>query len=597
MARESVASSALVVLAACGLAFIVAASGRNSQSQAASVVKQSAPDASSESTDRSDPAPKVSERAADREEPTARAAESVSTGPANDGASNSFAIAVHRQNQQAAERIQEALQKRVSVQFKDQPLQEALRHLADAAGVILWIDEGALHDEAIEVDNAVTLQLSGETIEQGLNRLLPGLGLTWLVEDEVLKITTKVEAEELFETRVYDVQTLIDHGANESDRSSFWPSEIPLDLRPSPLREVIQYHTSGYWMMVNSQGGSVNLAKNILIVKQNYQVQREIAALLKALAQVAESKGVHPALAVRPAGYPIEADQRVYKALAAIRSVDFVDTGLTEVARYLAESEKIPVVVDKKALNDAGLNPHIPLTLRANEIGWNSIRHLMLEPIELTSVVNNGSLEITTRAATFERLSTVVYDVRDLVERGVRAAQVIDVIQNETTADWIDIHSTGGAIDEAIPGILVVRQTEDALQQVDVVLSEMRTRAAGSVESTQGDMATDGRLVTRFYSIDWFFRGGAVRSDEQSSRPSLQETLDRRATLQEAILEFVAPTTWKPLGGAGSLRFIGESLVVHNAVEVHVQLIDFLDNLYDSEHFVPGAIDDFTSLP
>jgi hypothetical protein len=106
-------------------------------------------------------------------------------------------------------KIRGTLEKPTEVNFNEQPLEEAIRYLAEYHGIDIWIDKTALLDEGTALDQPVTLQLSGATFRSTLKLLLEPLNLTWLIEDEVMKITTTVKASEKLSTRVYPVADLV----------------------------------------------------------------------------------------------------------------------------------------------------------------------------------------------------------------------------------------------------------------------------------------------------------------------------------------------------------------------------------------------------
>ena len=90
-----------------------------------------------------------------------------------------------------------------------QPLKEAMEFLADAHGITIIVDERALQDIGIQPDEQLNHVLSGITLRSALRIMLEPLGLTYVIEDEVMKITTIEEAELALSTRVYPVGDLV----------------------------------------------------------------------------------------------------------------------------------------------------------------------------------------------------------------------------------------------------------------------------------------------------------------------------------------------------------------------------------------------------
>ncbi len=110
----------------------------------------------------------------------------------------------------AEERIQAALKETVEdLEFVDMPLSEAMDFIADLHNITILIEEQALQDEGLSSQEPVNATLSGITLRSALKIILEPLGLTYVIEDEVMKITTIVEAKTKMSTRVYPVGDLV----------------------------------------------------------------------------------------------------------------------------------------------------------------------------------------------------------------------------------------------------------------------------------------------------------------------------------------------------------------------------------------------------
>ena len=114
-------------------------------------------------------------------------------------------------NSPAEEKIQAALidPQGVEIEFIDTPLKEAMDFIADANGITIIMDEPALTEEGISIDEPINRILSGVTLRSALKIILEPLGLTYIIEDEVMKITTSLAAEDKLSTRVYPVGDLV----------------------------------------------------------------------------------------------------------------------------------------------------------------------------------------------------------------------------------------------------------------------------------------------------------------------------------------------------------------------------------------------------
>lgn len=101
-------------------------------------------------------------------------------------------------HEQASERrIYRALNERGEVNFNGTPLTGVMRMFMETHQIPIVIDEKALEIEGITPDEPITLELPQIAFRSALNLILEPLKLTYLVENEVLKITTKTAAANL----------------------------------------------------------------------------------------------------------------------------------------------------------------------------------------------------------------------------------------------------------------------------------------------------------------------------------------------------------------------------------------------------------------
>lgn len=109
----------------------------------------------------------------------------------------------------AAEReIVEALEKPIDVDFQELALEDWITNLQEMGKIDLWIDKAKIAEEGTNLDQPITLKLKGRRLDSVLNLILNPRQLTYLYEDEVLKITTTSSAADLLITRTYPVGDL-----------------------------------------------------------------------------------------------------------------------------------------------------------------------------------------------------------------------------------------------------------------------------------------------------------------------------------------------------------------------------------------------------
>ncbi len=109
-------------------------------------------------------------------------------------------------------------------------------------------------------------------------------------------------------------------------------------------------------------------------------------------------------------------EEKVYKALNEDTTIEFLDTPLKDVIAFIADQHDITIVLTKK-IEDAGVQPDQPVTRSLKQISLRSALRLLLSDLNLTYMVKDEVLKITTieDAQSPENMSTKVYPVGDLV--------------------------------------------------------------------------------------------------------------------------------------------------------------------------------------
>ncbi|HWB09743.1 MAG TPA: hypothetical protein VG826_10975 [Pirellulales bacterium] len=112
--------------------------------------------------------------------------------------------------------IAAALDQPTELDFADQPLADVIDYLQQHHGIQIEVDRKAFADGGLGVDTPITRSIKGISLESALDLILTDLDLTWMIHDEVLFITSKLQAETIIETRVYPVRDLVTSTAGES---------------------------------------------------------------------------------------------------------------------------------------------------------------------------------------------------------------------------------------------------------------------------------------------------------------------------------------------------------------------------------------------
>jgi hypothetical protein len=189
-----------------------------------------------------------------------------------------------RQATSAAAHIEAALIRPLKspLQYEDQPLNEVITVLAEEYDIPILFDNAALESVAISPESEISINLRNITLRSALNLMLrqPGLEeLTFIIDDEVLLITTKEKANERMTVEVYRVDDL-----TRGIQQSFGGDKNPYSSLVEVVTHCVAFDT---WMVNGSGEGEVRLMQpGILVVSQTHRVHEQVQQLLEKLRTV-----------------------------------------------------------------------------------------------------------------------------------------------------------------------------------------------------------------------------------------------------------------------------------------------------------------------
>lgn len=173
--------------------------------------------------------------------------------------------------------------------------------------------------------------------------------------------------------------------------------------------------------------------------------------------------------------------RRVLDAPLTDSGLDFADTPLEEIVEFLRAEYGIEIQLDLAALDELAIGTDEQVSVNLRNIRLRDALRLMLKQIELTCLVTDGVLLVTTEEKSESRLVTAVYPVGDLANEYEEMTRLADVLVRTVAPEtW---RSGGGGQSEVVPlppGLLVILQTQATHEEIQDVLSAIRTaRAAG----------------------------------------------------------------------------------------------------------------------
>jgi hypothetical protein len=106
----------------------------------------------------------------------------------------------------------EALKTPISVDFNSDTFSSVIEYLQKVTGQTILTDKQALDEANVTYDTPVTLRLPKVATRTVLKRMLGDLGLTYIIKEECIQITTPARAREMMVTRAYYIGDLLGPG-------------------------------------------------------------------------------------------------------------------------------------------------------------------------------------------------------------------------------------------------------------------------------------------------------------------------------------------------------------------------------------------------
>jgi hypothetical protein len=213
----------------------------------------------------------------------------------------------------------------------------------------------------------------------------------------------------------------------------------------------------------------------------------------------------------------------IEQALETTTNMEFPANPLNDVVQYLSEFHKFPVLLDVAELSDAGVAPDQEISLVISGVILRNALELLLDNVggvQLDYVIQHQVLMITTRRKADRTVDTRVYNMRSLDSAGLDSYSVANVIRKSIEpASWAHIEiaqeqaeagmsgmmgapgpgmgsrmmpagglgemyidrkqSSGLGTIEALPGCLVVTQSQRVHRAVADLLTQLRSQADG----------------------------------------------------------------------------------------------------------------------
>ncbi|HTQ40175.1 MAG TPA: hypothetical protein VMJ32_14205 [Pirellulales bacterium] len=262
-------------------------------------------------------------------------------------------------------------------------------------------------------------------------------------------------------------------------------------------------------------------------------------------------------------------EQEIEQRLSTPVALKFDKRPLSEVIEYLGKIAQVPTYLDPQGLQAEGVQSDTPISIDlSQDVSLKSALKLILEPLQLTYVIKDEVLKITSIDVKRGQLYPVTYPVGDLVIRIPNFAPTgqegINGAFREAMARNGWGGAAGGGFGTPAPALAVNEPANNSVISPTLLTQQMGTRGIPIPLSGSGQSQSGSPQNIPFGPGG--MKGGA------------QADFD---TLIDLITSTISPQSWSEMGGPGTIQGYDTnlSLVVSQTQEVHEQIADLLTQL------------------
>lgn len=251
-------------------------------------------------------------------------------------------------------------------------------------------------------------------------------------------------------------------------------------------------------------------------------------------------------------------EQEIQRKMSTTVSVDYRDRALGEVLEELSAMTGVPIVIDNRALSAVRVTTDTPVTLRLpNDIALQSVLNIILGELELTHVIENDVLSVTSMEARRSMVYPRTYRVTDLVTP----------IPNFTSS-----------YEDGLAGAL--RASYQMINpQTDIhIMPVSPTDLGGNMANSMSPQSLNPNVLGQYHGMG--SQGGFGPSSSGPGGRGGGSFADFQSLI-DLIQTTVVPDTWEALGGPSTMAPYPQnlSLVISTTSDVHDQIADLLESL------------------
>ncbi|MFO0906418.1 MAG: hypothetical protein U0939_25660 [Pirellulales bacterium] len=443
------------------------------------------------------------------------------------------------------------LRQPATIQFQETSLADVLVWLQKQTGLNVTLDARSLESVGIDSNSPITDRLDNAPVHQLLDRLQRHK-IGWTLQGGVLQLHAFDDHVVLYNTQ-YNVGDLLD-----------------LKFDGEDLQSTLQHGITCITGWTDDGGaGDMVLLGDVLFIRQDSRTHRRISGLLAALRTPARRVLVDDAAS--------HAGTRA--ALAKPVTVAFKSKPLGAAIDELTKNVGVDMRLDLLELRGMKINERTPITFELRDQSLQTTLDLMLANYQLSWILRDGVLWITTDDVAQGFLKTAVFDVRDLCPDSKSSELLKDAIERQAdTPGWQD-DGGPGQIEFAKPGIMVMQQTERGLDSVQELLENYRFALRNSKRRISAEEDPEA-IVVKYYRMPT-----EVAEDLEKSLPTLLQPDSWKTEKQPAAVGTIRRLrSWsQPVAGEGETNKTPTAaysiLVIEQKRKVHAEIPDLLHKI------------------
>lgn len=344
------------------------------------------------------------------------------------------------------------------IELKKVPLAAAVDLLAGISGVPTTFDPEAMQQLGVTLHDPVTVELSGATVGQTLEKVLADRGLAAQIEDGQILLTSPVDRREKLERMQYTV----------SDLTGQQPAAVAeLAALVEKLVAPDSWSPSGGRGSIKPDGGTLD-------VVQTGAVHHQVLAFCEKL-RVARGKPLRSKYSPDRFGLATRLD-RARAALNRPVTANFHEpTPLIEVLAYLGRLAETDLLVDRLALGAVGLSDRTAASVSVQKRPLGEALQELLGPLDLEyRAIDAATLQVTTRRAVAARLELEFYPLAKLLTGGSTGPALVEQIKGRVAGStWSGSGGPGVLHFDPPSSCLIVLQSQPVQVAVERLLAEL----------------------------------------------------------------------------------------------------------------------------